>query len=376
MELAPSSKQHEKLSNQTMQTRSQTQAIKNTIKRKEHDVLTRATVIAYWRRNESIRAISRDTNLPYSTVRNILVKFKETGAIENKPRCGGPKKFTADDLEDLKDSVLEDRTSRMESLSKITEKVNESRTNPVSQTTVRRALKTMGIKCSPAVVKPFVSDSNAAKRVDWCKERLDWTVSDWEKVCWSDEASVEVRGTGVRRVMVRRLEGERFHPHCIAPSFKSGRQSVMMWGCFQGNTLGPLVLCPSGKMKAKDYCGLLEDSFLPFWNNLEDDSIFMEDGAPIHTAKYSKDWRANHGITSMKWPAQSPDLNSIENLWQQLKWALEKRTTRPKNKEELLEALEEEWEILKGKNCLGKLVKSMPKRIREVIKSNGMPINY
>ena len=199
---------------------------------------------------------------------------------------------------------------------------------------------------------------------------------DWEKVCWSDECSVEVRGTGVRRVMVRRLEGERFHPHCIAPSFKSGRQSVMMWGCFQGNTLGPLVLCPAGKMNAKQYCQLLEDRFLPFWNSLASDSIFMEDGAPIHTAQYSKTWRANHGIDSMKWPAQSPDLNPIENLWQQLKMALEKRKIRPKNKEELLEALQEEWKILKAKNHLDKHVKSMPKRVREVIKANGMPIDY
>src|SRR4051794_32690639 len=176
--------------------------------------------------------------------------------------------------------------------------------------------------------------------------------------------------------MVRRLQGERFHPHCIAPSFKSGRQSVMMWGCFQGTKMGPLALCPTGKMNATDYCNILEKHLLPFWQTLDDESIFMEDGAPIHTAKYSKNWRQQHNIFSMKWPAQSPDLNPIENIWQQLKTSIEKRKQRPRNKEELLQALQEEWENLKKKNCLEKLVKSMPKRIREVIKSNGMPINY
>jgi hypothetical protein len=195
-------------------------------------------------------------------------------------------------------------------------------------------------------------------------------------VCWSDECSVEVRGTGVRRVMVWRMNEERFHTDCIAPSFKSGRQSVMMWGCFQGDTLGPLVLCPTGKINAKDYCQLLEDRFLPFWNCLASNSIFMEDSAPIHTAQYSKTWRANHGINSMKWPSQSPDLNPIENLWQQLKIAVEKRTVRPKNKEELVQALQEEWRNLGAKNRLGTLVRSMPKRVREVIKANGMPIDY
>ena len=343
------------LSENNMETRSH----KN--KRKEHDVETRAMVIAYWRCNESIRTISKDTNLAFSTVRNIIEKFKEIGTVRNKSRCGAPKKFKPDELNNLKQLVLKDRISRTESLSWITKKVNDTRTNPASQVTIRRALKAIGIRCSPAVVKPFINEKNAIKRVDWCKERLDWAVSDWEKVCWSDECSIEVRGTGVRRIMVRRLKGERFHPHCIAPSFKSGRQSVMMWGCFRGNTLGPLVLCPSGKMNANNYCSLLEESFLPFWGNLSNDTLFMEDGAPIHTAKYSKNWRANHGINSMKWPPQSPDLNPIENLWQQLKLALEKRIIHPKNKQELLEALQEEWENLKSKNCLDKLFKSMPK---------------
>jgi transposase len=355
-----------------MSTRSKTQ----TDKRKEHDIETRAIVIAYWHRNESIRSISKDTNLPFSTVRNIIAKYKEIGTTKNKPRSGCPKKLTVKNLEDLKHSVLKDRASRLEPLSQITEKVSTSCSNSVSKTTVRRALKSMKIKCCPAVVKPFISEANAIKRVEWCKEKLDLMVSDWEKVCWSDECSIEVRGTGTRHIMIRRLENERFHPHCIAPSFKSGRQSIMMWGCFQGNTLGPLVLCPNGKMNANDYCELLEKKFLPFWSTLRNDSVFMEDGAPIHKAKYTRTWCENNGINSMKWPAQSPDLNPIENVWQQLKLALEKREVRPKNKEELLKAVQDEWEALKTKNCLGKLVKSMPKRIKEVIKSGGMPINY
>src|SRR4051812_3209462 len=107
-----------------MKTRSQPQVKATKKKEKEHDVETRAMVIAYWRRNEPLRAISRDTGLSYSTVQAIVSKYKKTGTVKNKPRCGGPKKFTPGDLEDLKNSVLKDRTSRMESLSHITEKVN------------------------------------------------------------------------------------------------------------------------------------------------------------------------------------------------------------------------------------------------------------
>ena len=176
--------------------------------------------------------------------------------------------------------------------------------------------------------------------------------------------------------MVRRLKGEKFHPHCLAPSFKSGRESVMVWGCFQGNKLGPLALCPEGRMDAKKYCSILEEHFLPFWNSLGEDSIFMEDGAPPHKAKYTKNWQQDHQITTMAWPAQSPDLNPIENVWQQLKIALEKRTPRVNTKADLLIALQEKWAKLGEKNTLATLIASMPRHVRLVIASNGLPTKY
>src|SRR5690348_1354062 len=127
-------------------------------------------------------------------------------------------------------------------------------------------------------------------------------------------------------------------------------------------------------MNAIAYCKVLEENFVPFWQELPSSCVFMEDGAPIHTAKYNKAWRQNKGIESIKWPAQSPDLNPIENIWQQLKTAVEKRG--PKNKEQLLIVLQEEWEKLRDKKSLRTLVKSMRRRVRAVIEANGMPTKY
>ncbi len=64
------------------------------------------------------------------------------------------------------------------------------------------------------------------------------------------------------------------------------------------------------------YQDILEHFMLPSADKLYGDAdfIFQQDLAPAHTAKGTKSWFNDHGVTVLDWPANSPDLNSIENL--------------------------------------------------------------
>ncbi len=69
------------------------------------------------------------------------------------------------------------------------------------------------------------------------------------------------------------------------------------------------------------------------------DFIFQQDLAPAHTAKSTKSWLNDHGVGVLDWPANSPDLNPIENLWGIVKRKM--RNKRPKNADELKATVKE-----------------------------------
>ncbi len=150
----------------------------------------------------------------------------------------------------------------------------------------------------------------------------------------------------------------------------------MIWDCFTKNGLRLLVKL-EGRINATAYVDMLKNSLLPFIDALKDKEnyIFQEDNAPIHTANIAKKWRRDNNITNLPWPAQSPDMNPIENLWEELDRQVRARKPLPKNRGELWQALQEEW-INLDENKYKNLVDSMPRRIAAVIASKGNPTKY
>jgi hypothetical protein len=48
---------------------------------------------------------------------------------------------------------------------------------------------------------------------------------------------------------------------------------------------------------------------------MDENAIFQQDNASIHMSGHSLVWFAEKNIPLLDWPARSPDLNPIENLW-------------------------------------------------------------
>ena len=120
----------------------------------------------------------------------------------------------------------------------------------------------------------------------------------------------------------------------------------------------------------------LRNCFLPFaWAYHGDNFTLQQDNAPIHASREAYRWLKTMDIRYLKWPANSPDLNPIENLWGVLARAVCKNGRQFKKKEELRKRVFEAWASIKVE-FLKKLARSMKNRCDEVLLEKGGKTRY
>ena len=148
----------------------------------------------------------------------------------------------------------------------------------------------------------------------------------------------------------------------------------MVWGSFSYYGLGHLVFLPGNqRMNQHNYLDLMIDHLDSSMEACNAD-FFMQDGAPCHRAKSVIEALDFGGIQYFKpWPANSPDLNPIENIWAKIKSGLHNFDVSSVPK--LIDAIQQLWDTL-PQTYLHTLADSLPKRLKLVCKSKGYPIKY
>ena len=82
---------------------------------------------------------------------------------------------------------------------------------------------------------------------------------------------------------------------------------------------------------------------------------FHDDNAPCHRAEKVQHWYGIHKVERMDWPAQSPDFNPIENLWNRVSCIVGKN--KPKTRRELIEQVIAAWfRVITPKNSKSLLI--------------------
>ena len=101
--------------------------------------------------------------------------------------------------------------------------------------------------------------------------------------------------------------------------------------------------------------------------------VVQQDNEPKHTSKSVKMWFNAKKINVLEWSAHLPDLNPIENLWEEVDRNINRSTAT--NLDRLWIEIKATWDAITPERCQ-RLISSMGCRCQAVIDSKGYPTKY
>jgi transposase len=242
---------------------------------------------------------------------------------------------------------------------------------PYHPSTVKRVLKkSPNHKYTKRIAKPPLKPEHKQARLDWARNHMEFGVQ-WRKVVWSDEKKFNLDGPDGLQYYWHDLRKE---PELFSKNAMGGG-SVMIWAGFGWNGKTDMAFI-DGRMNASGYQTMLEEYLLPKGVEIGGQNwMFQQDNASIHNAKSTKEWFTSRNVEVMKWPARSPDLNPIENLWGILVRRVYADGRQFETVGDLKASIQEEWTKIEAE-VLEKLINSMQNRVFNVILKNGGQTKY
>jgi transposase len=310
-------------------------------------------------------AIAKQHGYDLNKVYRVLRRDK-AGKLQQSPDKGGrPKKTSPHDDRKFV------RYMQKHPKSSVPEAIRELNFG-TSAETGRRRLHAAGIHGRKPARKPLMSYINKLRRVKWCKT---WSKEDFKNVLFTDEKKWVL--VGRKEGWVWRCVGARYKEGNTQARTQAGGGSVMVWGAISRTRTYPLIVIDT-TIDAAGYVEVLKKFFGPPPRSSAARKkgmpwTFMHDNASIHAAKLTEKFLKDRHVEVLPWPANSPDLNPIENLWSIVSKKVYR--TNYSSRDALIAAVQTEWAAVTPAQ-LAALYDSMPRRMAAVVKGRGGPTAY
>lgn len=284
---------------------------------------------------------------------------------------GRPSSLTLSQLEDLEAFVTASSYNRQLPYSRIPGVLGWN----VGEYCIRHALRQLGYRRCVGRVKPPISEKNRLARLQWALEHRDWTFKQWAHILWTDETWVSPGKHA--KVWVTRKPGEEYDPTCVVERLRR-KSGWMFWGCFSGLAKkGPSLFWEKewGNITGEAYRNRIVP-LIAGWTQLHQTHELMQDNARAHAVAETIAELKSRGVTCMTWPAFSPDLNPIEDVWNWMKdWIQEHYPQETMTYDRLRVIVKEAWDAVPIE-FLQERLQTMHDRCEAVIAANGLHTKY
>ena len=260
-------------------------------------------------RGGNVYNVSRAFGCHRNTIIRLRQRFQQTGGVADHRRQGRPR-------------VTNPRTDRFITLTHLRRHfqtaTSSARQYGISKQTLLHCLRQARQPIRPR--RPYVGQvltaRHRAARLQWAQRHFRRGQQQWARVLFSDESSFNLSHHD-GRIRVFRSRGERFADNCLIERYRFGGGSDMVWGGIMDRRKTNLIVV-QGKLNAEGYINqILQPEAVSFLQRHRP-AIFMHDNARPHVARKCRQFLNRNNVNVLPWPAVSPDMNSIEHIWDYL----------------------------------------------------------
>lgn len=313
---------------------------------------------------EKIKSIAQCGNSRISRISSLL---KNNEPIISA-KLGRPPKVTPQIVSTIEDQTIHDPTIGGSSLSSL---IATNLGIDISPTTINQIRNQLKFQYKQPRRRPFMTEQHIQTRLNFCNTQLQNNINWEDGVIFSDESRFCLRDDS-RRIWIKR----GVYNDATFINEKKYDIGLMVWGAIGVGWRSPLILV-KGRLNSDGYISMLENfeifqSLNKFYG--EKNFIFEQDGAPAHRSKKTLDFIQKQQINIIEnWPANSPDLSCIEQVWSILEVKIRKYSITSLN--QLYECLQKEWYSIPQKK-LDSLISKTKDRFKLCIEENGKAIGH
>ncbi|GFY35754.1 transposable element Tcb2 transposase [Trichonephila clavipes] len=313
------------------------------VQRRQLDMFTKGRIVGMLESSRSQTKVPGILDVDQSVISRLWQRFQKTGDVTRQPVSGRPRVTTPSQDLYLVISAPSQRGSTARALGSALTVATGIR---ISRQTVYRRLNHAGLYARRPTVCIPLTFAHKRARLNWNLKHQHWGVGDWTDVMFNDESRF-CQSSDSRRVTIWRERGARFKPRNITERHHFLSRGVMVWTGTMMDGRTDLHFFDTGSVTAQRYRNeVLEPYVRLFRGDVGPDFIFMDDNAPCHRAVLIDDFLETENIQRMSWPANSPDLNPIQRIWDMLGRQMTALSHPPSSVTELKRALQEAWNRL------------------------------